>query len=106
VEGKVPESQRNSTPDSHIENFNIFEPGAYSTSILVAHEIGAAEVIKISQVVLYMPDKVCGRTLAPTKHAPDGVTHPFQRRSKQVIAIQATGEQEDNRVALGPRTQC
>ncbi len=52
----------------NIEIFEVFEPGSQFASIPVAHEIGAAGEVKISQKVF---GKVGERTLAPTKHPPD-----------------------------------
>ena len=76
------------------------------TSIPIPREIGAAGDIKISQAVFNMPNTVCKRTLAPTKHPPDGVaTHPnddptllyqYKQGMGATVPIQVTGEPEDN----------
>jgi hypothetical protein len=49
------------------QNFEVVEPGAYCTSILVMQEIRATENIKGSQNVFNMLKNMNGHTLDPTK---------------------------------------
>jgi len=56
-------------------NVEIFEPGAYFTSIPTTRGIGAVEGGKIGQHIFNTPGKANGHTLDPTKHPP-GIPNP------------------------------
>lgn len=67
---RVEDDGAHSTPN--IETFEAFEWSRNSHRFRFHTKLGLQD-IKISQAILNIPNTVCERTLAPTKHPPDGV---------------------------------